>query len=696
MRHRVTYTGCGRPPASLPTLLCLTLMLPSQASANTAAAGIEETLEEIIVTSRKREENLMDIPDSISVFSDREVQTANITGIQDFASLTPNLTIIDQLRPGTQTMTIRGMTTVQNGELPVAFVVDGVNVPSMNFINQELIDIERIEVLRGPQGTLYGRGAVGGAISIITKSPTNEWELQAKSTYGRGNAFFLGGTVSGPLVEDKTFFRLSASHRDEDGLIDNVGAGTEADPVDEQSVQARLIYNPNDNLSFDLRGRHMQGEAGGIYLVPVTTQQFDDFSIPVSSNINGEDDRDITSTSLRVDYTFDSGITLTSISAYSKTDQFFFGDGDFSTAPVFAQDWEIEVEAVNEELRLTSDEGSELRWILGAFFQDREDKNFTNFGDEGPGPSVIAFPGGNREIIERRSWAVFGQADYDISERLSLSAGLRYDEEANDTQTRQVGLDQSETFDEWQPKLSVSYRWRGDVMTYVTLARGFRPGGFSSSSGVLYNNEKSDNFEVGLKGTFLDSRLTLSAALYYIDFSDQQHFFSRVTPNGIQQFIINIAETTNKGVEIELNTKIAPGLDASFSFGSTDSEMEDFDGSGIFDGNTTPQVNDFTFNTSIRYTRAVAGDWQFAGRLDYERRGEVNWDLNNLVKTPEKNYLNLYAAIENSRWTLFAFGDNILDEQQATASGTDVFGPGQHLRTPSRPRAYGVGVKVDY
>ena len=233
-------------------------------------------------------------------------------------------------------------------------------------------------------------------------------------------------------------------------------------------------------------------------------------------------------------------------------------------------------------------------------------------------------------------------------------------------------------------------------MTYVTLARGFRPGGFSSSSGVLYNNEKSDNFEVGLKGTFLDSRLTLSAALYYIDFSDQQHFFSRVTPNGIQQFIINIAETTNKGVEIELNTKIAPGLDASFSFGSTDSEMEDFDGSGIFDGNTTPQVNDFTFNTSIRYTRAVAGDWQFAGRLDYERRGEVNWDLNNLVKTPEKNYLNLYAAIENSRWTLFAFGDNILDEQQATASGTDVFGPGQHLRTPSRPRAYGVGVKVDY
>ena len=238
------------------TSIFLSLVIPIHVNAQSGAI-----IEEIVVTSRKREENLMEIPDSITVFSDAVIDTANIASIRDFADLTPNLTIIDQLIPSTQTMTIRGMTTVQNGELPVAFIVDGVNAPSMNFINQELVDIERIEVLRGPQGTLYGRGAVGGAINIVTKSPGDEFEFKGKVSYGRGDSLFVGGTVSAPLGENAAF-RISASHRDEDGLIDNEGTGTEADPVDEQSVQARLTFQPFDRLSIDLRGRYLTGDAG--------------------------------------------------------------------------------------------------------------------------------------------------------------------------------------------------------------------------------------------------------------------------------------------------------------------------------------------------------------------------------------------------------------------------------------------------
>ena len=652
-------------------------------------------IEEIVVTSRKREENLMEVPDSITVFNDAVIETANISSIRDFSDLTPNLTIIDQLRPGTQTMTIRGMTTVQNGELPVAFIVDGVNAPSMNFINQELIDIERIEILRGPQGTLYGRGAVGGAINIITKLPAEEFELKGKASYGRGDALFLGGTVSGP-ISDNASFRISASHRDEDGLIDNVGAGTEADPIDEQSVQARFTYEPTDKLSFDLRGRYLDGEAGGIYLVRITTPQIDDFSVPVSSNLNGEDERKVGSTSLKIDYAFDNGMTLTSISAYSETDSYFFGDGDFSTATLFAQWWEIDVEAFNQEVRITSDDSDQLRWILGGFYQDREDKEFTDFGLEGPGQSVIPFPGGSREIRDRQSWAIFGQVDYDLTEKLTLSAGVRYDEEENETEFGQLGTNPNETFNEWQPKVSLAYDWNENMMTYFTFARGFRPGGFSNSSGVLYENEVSDNFEIGAKAFLLDSRVQLSAAFFYIDFNDQQHFFSRVTPAGVQRFIINIAETTNIGAEIELAIRALEGLDLNFGFGLTDTEIDDFDGTGVFEGHNTPQVNDFSFNASAQYTRPITGPWEFTGRLDYEHRGKVDWDLNNLVTTPVKDYLNLYAGIGNEHWTLFFYGKNVLDEQQPTAMGTDVFGPGIHLRTPSRPASYGFGIKANY
>lgn len=674
--------------------LALALAVPPSSPALAQSQGV---LEEIVVTSRKREESVMEIPDAITVFSESVIETANITSIQDFAGLTPNLTIIDQLRPGTQTVTIRGMTTVQNGELPLAFVVDGVSVPSMNFINQELVDIERIEVLRGPQGTLYGRGAVGGAINIVTKQPTEEFEGIGKLTFGRGSALFAGATISGPLAPDVKF-RLSASYRDEDGLIDNVGSGTEADPIEEQSIQGRLLWDATDRLSLDFRLRHLTGDAGGVYLVPVTTAQLDDFSFPVSSNLNGEDERDVTGASVKLDYDFAGGSTLTSITAYSETDQFFFGDGDFSTQTLFAQEWEIDVQAVSQELRVASDNSQRFRWLFGGFYQDREDKEFTEFGLEGPGPSVIPFEpsAGNKEIRDRTSRAIFGQVDYDITDRLELSAGLRYDEEENRTQSLHLGLVQSETFDEWQPKLSLSYDWNDHLMTFATLSRGFRPGGFSPSSGLLYENEVSDNFEIGFKSTLLDGRVRLAGSLYTIDFSDQQFFFSRATPAGVQRFIININETTNQGLEFEASARLAEGLDVTFGLGLTSTEIDDFDGTGAFVGNDTPQVNDHTANLSVQYSRPVSDRLDFTGRLDYENRGEVDWDLENLVTTPSKDYVNVYLGLENERWSAFVFGDNLLDERQPTAIGPNAFGPGLHLRTPSRPRSFGVGVRARF
>ncbi len=695
MNNRVLLNTAFQPKQRA-HLLILTVLASALAFPISALA---QGLEEIVVTARKRAENIMDIPDAITAFNAETITNARITGIQDFADLTPNLTIIDQLRPGTQTVSIRGMTTVQNGELPLAFVVDGVNVPSMNFINQELIDIERIEVLRGPQGALYGRGAIGGAINIVTKEPTDEVEMIARATYGRGNAFTAGGTVSGPLVEGKVYGRLSVSYRNEDGLIDNVGAGTEADPVEERSVQGRLIFHPNDQLSIDLRGRYLTGDTGGVYLAPVTTAQLDDFSFPINMNINGEDERDVWSTSAKVDYEFGNGITFTSISALSETDQYFFGDGDFSPDPVFAQDWIIDVEAFNQEFRLTSADDQPLRWIAGAFYQDREDSEFTRFGLEGPDGSIIPFvpPAGNREIRDRKSYAVFGQVEYDITERLELTAGLRYDEEDNETQSLHLdNLVQQETFSEWQPKLSLSQHFTDDVMGFVSLARGFRPGGFSPSSGLLYKNEVSDNLEMGVKSSHFDSKVHLAASVFYIDFADQQYFYSRATSAGVQRFIININETSTSGLEFEVSAQPVEGLDLSFSVGVLDTEIDDFDGTDAFVGNQTPQVNDYNAVLSAQYTWPLFGDWSGISRFDLEHRGPVYWDLENEVETPSKNYLNLYFGIENDNMRLFVWGDNVLDEQQPTAMGPNAFGPGLHLRTPSRPASYGVGVRFSY
>ena len=241
------------------TALSMSLTIPTWAA--DAAEGDTLTLEEIVVTSRKREENLQAVPDSVTAFDAVTIENAGIDDVQDFIDLTPNISIRETFRAGVTFITMRGITTGQQGWAPVTYVVDGVQAGSLDAINQgALMDIERIEVLKGPQGALYGAGAIAGAINVVTKKPTNEMEGRIKGSYARANDIKLSGAISGPLVEDKILFRIGAYYRNTDGLIKSTD-GVGLDFEEQATIRGRLLFNFED-VTIDLQASYSDITAG--------------------------------------------------------------------------------------------------------------------------------------------------------------------------------------------------------------------------------------------------------------------------------------------------------------------------------------------------------------------------------------------------------------------------------------------------
>jgi iron complex outermembrane receptor protein len=289
-----------------------------------------EEIEKIVVTARGRTETLQQIPDSVTVFSDEDIKAARITSIKDFSALTPNLNVSTNFRSGLNFVTVRGLITPQVGEAPIAYVVDGITVPNLEFINQGLHDIERIEVLRGPQGALYGKNAIGGAINIVTKQASDDIEGSIQASVAQGNDQKLNVAMSGPIVEDKAYFRISANYQDFDGLIKNPYLNEEVDYVDGAfGTQGMLEFYLSDYTTLTFHGNYSEKTQGSNYMAFISKETLEDFSIKPDANAVGLDESKLWSFSAKLDHEMDYG-EVTLIASANDSDIMFFSDGDFT------------------------------------------------------------------------------------------------------------------------------------------------------------------------------------------------------------------------------------------------------------------------------------------------------------------------------------------------------------------------------
>src|ERR1700722_1443491 len=521
-------------------------------------------LDEVVVTARKRDESLQNVPITLSVFTPQTIQAAGIESPRDFIAMVPNMTLVETQNVGNSFITIRGISQARNSEPSVAVLVDGVLESNPYEFNQDLYDIKQIEVLKGPQGALYGRDAIGGAIIITTPDPSDHFEGSTRVGVGNGVSEKAQLALSGPLDSAGTLrYRASFNYYNTDGYLQNEYLDRKADPDRDYSGRLRLVWKPADDFSADLRFMYDRTQTTAYYFVIPRSNEanpFTDFSTPgdandttspIQNNNLGSDIRDILDTALKLDYNPGYG-TFTSITDYNHTKEIDTGDAyDFrpvdtslafncpsciGAAPAPAQGGPfdesqsqfIDVKTYSQELRFTSPTVSGFSWIAGAYYVHTDRFISTgNLVDRGLGvPAVYQTPlvdpanpyATNTNVTfladsqSNNAWAVFADATYEFTPQWELDAAIRYDEDHREnttdtptqflpTTTAHTGEVRDATFSAAQPKATLRYKPDEDWTFYGGWSRGFRSGGFNQTGVGAVAREPSVDVK-GVNDTF--------------------------------------------------------------------------------------------------------------------------------------------------------------------------------------------------
>lgn len=691
----------------------LIMMAPSTTLA--AEESLEADIEKIVVTARGRAESIQEIPESITSFNAEQIERAGIESFRDVADLTPNLSQLDNFRPGLARIQIRGLITPQVGDAPLAFVVDGITASDLEFMNQQLFDIERIEILRGAQGALYGRGAIGGAVNITTRKPTNDFEARVSASIASGSDLRLSGVASGAVVEDKAYFRVGAYKRDFNGQLKNTFLNTNVDFHDESSVFGKLSIDVSDDSSIDLNARLTNTESGIGYYQAVEENNVEDFSLQVEHNVPGLDTRDLIELSARYSYDFDAA-DLELVLGYSESDQAGFSDGDFSNREsdfdgfyfAGAQENILKVEATTFEARLKSNYDTSLRWAVAAFAQDRtRNSEFHSYDDlVGNQPmnradfddSLIVF-----SILDdnsSNSWGLSTQLNYDITDQIEITTALRYDTDQRESFDSRFVDDtfEKKTFSELQPKLSVAYQMNNNTLIYGGYSRGFRSGGFNEPHPDIsrtFDKELSDSFELGFKTDILADKGTFNLALFKIDQQDAQ--ITRFNGDTFTLENISVDDVSTQGIEFELSIQANDNLTLMANGGVIDSDIQAFNERPDLIGSSLPHVADYNLNFVAEYVHTMSSDIELVLRADINHSGPrtFNFDIPD-IESSNKTFMNLRTTLEADAWSVTLFADNLTDERQIedlVVLGNSVVSLG---RFPNIGASFGVQFNYDF
>ncbi|AUN33168.1 TonB-dependent receptor [Niveispirillum cyanobacteriorum] len=719
---------------SLAGVSALALAATGPASAQSTNQAGASTIEEVVVTGLRRPQAQQNVPAAVTAFTADAIEMAGIEKPADFIDLTSNVTLVETQNAGNAFIIIRGITQARNSEPSVAVIVDGVQQVNAAQFSQELFDIDQIEVLKGPQGALYGRNAIGGAIVIRTKQPTDTFDTRVKVGVENGFGYSARAGISGPLSE-KVKFRLAGSYVNSDGLIRNAYLDEKADPYEDLSLRGTLLFQPTDNLTVDLRGSVSRLRTQALYFNIVN--DVNNTSLPVRVNNPGQNDRDMNGTSLRVAYETDAG-TLTSVTSYDQVKEILTGDA-FDFLPIteslfyqilgfdLNQSQYLNVKAWSEEIRFASPTDQPFQWSVGGYMIGTKRYISTgNMIDRGQGVfPVYRTPSTNprnpqfsflADAQDNFAWALFGSTSYDLSEKLTADLSLRYDKDKRENTTLtptaylpnvagfpagRSGEVRNETFTSWQPKATLTYKADEALTLYTGYSKGFRSGGFNqtgvgavaAANGILgvsdvFKAETASTLEAGFKSQLMDRRLRLNGSVYNT-ISDNSYFFVFLAANSTQN-LGNVPETRLRGFELDATAFLTTGLQVNLGFGFTDSKIKEFADPTVL-GNEAPLISRYTFNMGVQYSTELS-DSGLTGtaRADYRRIGKTWFDIQNSTVRDPLDLVDVRLGIEGEGWNLSAYSDNLFNKKYNAE-----FSPGGFV-FKGRPRRYGLEAGVKF
>ena len=669
----------------------LILGTPAPALAQDQSVGLEE----IVVTARKRSENAQTIPISLTALGEQALTRSGIERFEDVVQFVPNMSITGGLGTALQgEIGIRGISTlvrVIGVETGLGFYVDGIYTGRPETFSTELVDVERVEVLRGPQGTLFGRNTIAGAINIITKTPGDEVTGKLEAEYGNYNLFRLKGVISGPLIEERLYGEIAATYASRDGTYKHISGGRDLDDIDSTTFRAKLRATPSDSLEIILAGDGMFDRNHPNFTqvlelalpVPVTTT-------PFTTNRNRENklNKDIWGLSATINY--DAGFgTVTAISSYRKSKFTAFLDEDGNQIDLFNSEWTDRVDIFTQEVRLAGRLGERLDYVAGIYYLNQKADTFRPFmtGADFPIPVLANFPITQVGSVDTESIAGFAHLTYQLADRLSLAAGLRYTHEKKDAVYNQTGapivpdIATTEGFSDnaLSPSATLSYNVTDDVLTYASFSRGFKSGGFNTdfvpdASSIMVKPEFASSYEVGLKSDLFDRRLRLNFAAFYTDYTNLQ--VSQIDPAIVGVRLTNAGQAKIKGLEVEMTARPAAGLDLNASLGYIDATYKTYPNcaanpatGGLLDcsGNRIKSVPKWTAALAAQYRYPIQNLGDFVVRGEWTYHSSQFFDTLNTARLRggSASLLNGRIGLSTERWELFIWGKNLTNNLYA-------------------------------
>lgn len=650
--------------------VAIALAAAGVASPNIAAAEPSYTLEEVTVTARKRAESVQDVPIAMAAFGGDKLEDLGVSSINELQAQVPNLTAYPA-RGTTSTLTtyIRGVgqsDPLWGVDPGVGLYFDDVYVARPQGALLDVFDVERVEVLRGPQGTLYGKNTIGGAIKYVSKRIDHQRTGKFSLVYGDYGQQEAKGDVQLPLIDDTLTVKVSgASLVRRDGFGENRNTGS--DHVSDKEIysgRVALQWDPTDSFSATFSADYTVDRSAPIgaqvlasnpvtlaYDLTGTTGLAGGDEFDTNSGFDNKNDTETQGYSLTLVADLSDEFTLKSITGYRKgaTDTYI----DFDTTPFPITD----VRAIYEDDQLTQEiqlnySGEKLELVTGLYFMTGEAGGWVAnefFGDGvlgGPANGCVC--GTTAGVVDTDSVSIYGQGTYALNDRLSFTLGGRLTVEekevvalnqgfADNTFSTPVSVasdfSDSKTFREFSPRIGFDYQFSDDVMVYASYSEGFKSGGFNvrantqavPESGNPYDPETVSSFEIGAKSTLLDGRITLNGALFLNDYEDiQLSVFTALPDSTFFGDFTNAGKATINGLEIDFTMALSESVTLNASYGYLDADYDEYVDAGvdIADAENLTNAPENTFNIGIQYDGSLGDMGEIMARVDYAWRDE--------------------------------------------------------------------------
>ncbi len=668
---------------------------------NVVYAHEVEKLSTITITANKVEENLQDVPQSITVIGADEIEEKGIKTVEDVIAEIPNMTTTPDR--GVK-VNFRGLNaSLFTANNPVVIYIDGIPSSHKFDFTAFLENIERIEVLRGPQGTLYGKDSIGGVINIITKNPTNEITGNIGLEYGSHNYKEGRFNISAPIVENKLFFNLNGNLTADDGWIKDKVAKEE-----EQKFGASFYYKITDRLLAKLALRKEKTEDYGFkgYGI-VGNSSFDLFEREKAENVKFENPivqkNNIDSQNFTIKYEADK-YNFEAVTVHRKTDLDAVYDMDFTTGTIFDGSTMVNdanTDTYSQEFRVSNKSKDGVRWLAGLYLDTEENKK----NAYGVDFVYSGFPMGNKNTIstvDSDTQAIFGQTMIPLNEQMELTLGSRYQKIKKEIDLKQTvtgmtpsfnAFDTKETWNVFLPKFALNYKINENFTSFMSISKGYMPGGFnilaqtSNKEGNVFKPQQSINYELGIKGVLDD--IIFTASLFRMDIKDI-HVYRTI---GGEMFTDNADKGHSQGVEFDFRYFPTETLEISGAVGFVQAKYDSYNvGNNNFSGKNIETTPSHTANLGIAYYHPTG----IYARTDIKNQGSMYFydDLNkSFPKRDSITLVDLKVGYKFLNWDIYAYVKNLTDEKYINTYETnDSFS----YATFGDPRFMGVGVKYTF